>query len=628
MKRLLGIFLMLVLLSAGYAIECITADGRTISADSREYHFRYHASTQDYYFFGSNRWAVHYVFADNYPGMANASFEIQGARLWLPNPSETLEIELMTDLDGVPGASIRTASATLTESLVDIYFEQPYSATSIWLMVDYTTSVANRWVAASLGDGSHSYYMQEVGDVMVLSSFAQSGFNSELLFGLLGEFQHQQPELELCSFDLEGDISPSQRVHPSFSVYNHSSQTMDSANLNLLFSKPGEPGFDSMDIPIQQSIPPHSLVEIPADTAWLEPWDLPDDPMQIRVEATLSSNMAENDTLLSNNEITKYFSSFSHEMPIALVESFLRQDETGVITSIQDGYLGPETHNLLYYPNLSDSLANLAAMRRFNWYGFNSVPITIGLGYSIITGFREDYSSLFQMLATELEDPRSFVSSSTCNPRAQEGSENIVVDIELHNQDTLLYGSSAQNLAANSELFVALARKHELFGETRYVLDRFVCFADTINTAFPIGSSIIKSYNFTISGITSGELVANYRLYYWLQDEAPGRIHYVSYCDFEPETFVSNSDATAPRPQLSIGPNPLLRDTVLRITQDGKSGGKLSIYNLKGQLILKQDDFKGELRLPSSVFPSSGIYLIRFSDAMGLQQNRKISIIK
>jgi hypothetical protein len=628
MKQIALLLMLISAIGLLAALQCVAADGAEIQMDSREFHYRYHTSTNDFLFFGANKWAVRFNFRNAYPSLSTVNFEVQGARLWFPNPGDSVTVELLADLDGQPGQSLRTKRVPINESLVDIYFDESHTAQQIWLMVSYNTNMSNSWVAASRLGGNNSYYMNEVGDVQILSSFASAGYNCELLFGLLGDFPLSEPDLQLYSFDLVGDMLPGSRVIPGFSVYNHSAQSIANASLELVLSKPGLPAYETHNIDIQEPIPPFTMMDFGFDTPWLTNLDLPDSPTQLRIEATLSSELSENDTLLVNNQLNKAYSIFEEEMPILLIENFLRIDETGVITTLQDPLLEEKHHRLQYYPMLSDSLSNLPSQRRFNWYQFNSVPRTVGMGHAQVTGFRDDYPILFEQVIDSIEDSRTFVSSSTCTASAQEGTESIQVDIGLQNQNTSLYTAVGQSIMSGSRFFVALARKHALEGSEHFVLERFVSFADTINVALNAGSTINKSYSFTISGISSGELVDNYRLYYWLQGNSGGRIHYANFAGFRPETFVGISDAVLAPPRLELYPNPLRKGNELTLRNKTASRGSLSIYNLKGQLIYRETEFKGELKLKDSHFPASGIYFLRYEDGEGQAQTKKLSIVK
>jgi len=627
MKRLLVLLLLIAAAFTGLdAIECILADGRAIPADSRQYHFRHHNSNVDFHFFGSNKWVVRFDIQSAYPTLSSVSFNVQGVRLFFPNPGDSVTVELYTDQDGQPGSPVRTASAPIDQSLMDISFSEVYNAETVWLMVSYPTSVGNRWVSASRGGGEHSYFLNAVGEMQVLSSFAAAGFGAELLFGLLGEFVLPEQDLQLCSFDLQGDLLPGNSVIPAFSVYNHGDHGISSANLLITLSRPGAPAYATHNIVIPDEITPRTLMQFDGETSWLQSISLPDSATQMSVVARLTGEHPENDTLLVNNTITKAFSVFTDEIPILLTENLLHQDESAVINAIQDAYPDSRMHRLNYFPMLSDSLANLASQRRFFWYGLNSLPVTIGMGKGRITGFREDYGSLYADLTESMAGSRTFISSSSCSAGSQEGTESVNVNLELHNARTRIYTSGAQSIMSGSRIFVALARKFTSDGVDRYYLDRFVAFADTTSATLGMGASLTKTYSFTISGITSGELVANYRLYYWIQGNDGSAIHYVNYMDFEPDHFVTNQDIVNQVPALRVGPNPAVKGQSISVT--AKSGGRISIYNIRGQLILRENEFKGTLDLPNSLFPVSGVYLLRFEGKGNTPETRKISIIK
>jgi hypothetical protein len=365
-----------------YAIQCVSADGRAIGDSSREYHYHYHSESNDLNFFGANRWAVRFNLRNAYPGLSAVNFRAQGARLWFPFSGGTLGVELRADAAGDPADLLTSQSIDVTGNQIDITFESEHIAETFWLMVDYSTNSSNRFVAASVGGGTHSYFMNQVGNIQQLSSFATAGYACELLFGLLGEFSLGETDLQLCDFDLDGVLLPAGQVKPAFRIYNHSDNIVSNANLRLILSRPGFSQYDTLNVAIPQSLAPRDFYEHLASSDLLI--DLPDEPTQLRIEAVLSSEFAENDTLLANNKIVGNYQVFSDESPVDLIENFMREDESTVIHSIQEPYLSDTLHTLNYYPILSDPLANLPSMQRFNWYGFNSVPRTVVEGASAL----------------------------------------------------------------------------------------------------------------------------------------------------------------------------------------------------------------------------------------------------
>jgi len=608
-----------------FAIDCVSADGRAIGESSREYDYHYHTASNDLNFFGSNRWAVRFNFRAAYPGLSEVNFRAQGARLWFPLIGGDVSAELRADADGSPGELLSSQNLNITDNQMDVHFATEHTAETFWLMVDYSTNATNRFVAASTGGGTHSYYMNQVGNIQQLASFASAGFACELLFGLLGEFSLGDIDLELCDFELEGELVPGGRVQPSFKIYNHSDTTILNANLRLTLSRPGFSQYDTLDVVIPQSLAPRDFYDFDFAASDLM-INLPDAPTQFRIEALLTSEYAENDTLFANNKKLCNYQIFVDESPVNMIENFIRDDETTLINSVQLDYLTDTLHALEYYPILSDPFANLHAMRRYNWYGFNSVPRTVVAGTSRIVGFTDQYESRLIDALDELEAYRSFISSSTCRIEPVENSENVNVVLSFTNANTKLYTGVGQSLMTASRIFAGLFHKQDFDGRDSYVLSRWVAFADTVSSSLSMGSTITKAYSFIASGLFDNAEEDAYRLYYWVQQEQGGRIYFADFHDFDSMIFVSNEDELLPPAALRVYPNPLRGQEALKISLAREA--KLSIYNLRGQRIYSTDSCPKSLELPASLFPVSGIYFLRVDDGGRGTNTRKISIIK
>ena len=621
MKRVL--FFLMFILSLLQAVVCIPADGQQISQD-RDYHYYLHNNSNDYNFYGANRWAVKFDFSQSYPGMSNVSFNVNGARLWFPNPVDQVSVELCTDANSQPGSVVSSQNAVLTDNLMDIYFPQASTHEIAWLVVTYNTNMQSRYVAASAGGGEHSYFMNQVGDQLYLSSFAEAGFNCELLFGLLGDFTHTEADLELVDFELEGDLLPGTRAYPKFRVYNHSNQTVGAAGLSIMLNKPGEPRFDSLYVSVAQSIPPYSEYYHSSDNQFVE---LPSDPIQMRVDLLLESEYAENDTLAQNNSLSRVFNVFEDPMPGMIVENFLRASSAEAIGTVQMPHLNRDIHVLDYYPLLSVPLSNLGSMQRFNWYGFNALPQTIGNGHSRIIGITQGYDGYFSELLENIVADNTFITESSCRLDTIPNSENLILSIGMRNQRTAIYASNQENISLDSRFFVGLFGKASEVQEQKYGLLRWISFADTINTIMLPEVNVEKNYNVSLSTLFDDMADMDYRIYYWLQDKNGARIHYMNYDDIFPQQYTSNEDEMAPHLDLSFYPNPLRGNESLRLKLKDGAEAKIRIYNLRGQLIHAEKGIKGTLKLNNELFPASGVYLIRV-EQNGRATNKKISIIK
>nr|MDK2851264.1 hypothetical protein [Candidatus Cloacimonadota bacterium] len=624
LKRI--ILILPLLLSLLYSISYFEADGRTLDLGNREFHYHNHNSSNDYNFFGSNRWAVRFDFKRDYPGMENLLFSTHGARLWFPNMGDSVTVELALDSVGGPGIPVARKRAAVDQQMIDISFDTEIEADVIWLLVDYRTNMSNRFVAASRGSGTNSYYMNQLGELQYLSSFSNSGFNCDLLFGLLGDFVFDEADLRLQSFDLEGDLVPGGVVYPSFSIYNHSPFPINEAELTLVFSRPGFAEYNTLNIAIPHSLEAHELYEFDSQSGFLPTLSLPIDPTQLRIEATVHSEYPESDLHIANNSKLKHFEIFIEESPFHLVENFIREDQSSLFNQIQQSGDTSRLQFLNYYPILSDSLANLGSMRRFNWYSYNSIPITTGAGHQQIFGFTNNYEDLFYDLLLKISQDRSFISSSSYTIRSQENSDNINIDLQFTNDFTSLYTSTTQSLMMQSRIFVGLFKKHDFGSSQSYVFSNWIAFADTVNSALNLGATINKSYQLQASGISFDDLVQDYRIYYWIQQKNGGRIYYADFCEINPETNTSVSDDLVPAAVLELYPNPLFTNKELSIHYPDQA--QLSIFNIRGQRIYYNPNFSQSEHIKNSVFPASGIYFVRIQSRGRNPISKKISIIK
>jgi hypothetical protein len=621
MKRIL--LLSILLFSLLHAIVCISADGSSIPLD-RQYHYYYHNGTNDYNFYGSNRWAVRYKFRDAYPGLADVNFEVQGARLWFPNVADSVLVELYSDSYSQPGSRILSKRVPITDNLVDVWFDESTIQDTIWLVVSYSTNMNNRFVSASAGDGSSSYFMNQVGEQQYLASLASAGFNCDLLFGVLGEFVLSGPDIELVDFSLEGELFPSGRVYPSFRLYNHGDETLENSSLRIYLNKPGAAQYDTLYIAVGEAIEGRSEFDFTAQDFI----DLPEEPTQIRLDVQFSANIAENDTLLANNSKSKTFNLFTEAMPAKLVENFIQEEHQASAIFMQEQYLQEDSHVLDYYPVLADSLANLGALNRFNWYGFNSLPCTVGNGLERILGFTAGYETDFAAMMESLQEQRTFISNSSCRLDTIPDSENVMLTLSFNNENTNLYTGMSQSIVTNSNVFTALFAQDIAESSSRYNLLRWISFADTINTPATQGSIIEKSYTISASGLFDDAGDLRYRIYYWLQGKNGGKIHYAAYEDFNPESLTPNQDALLPSIVARAYPNPLRGNSGLKIVLADAVPAKAYIYNLKGQRIVKVDEFRRDATIPRELFPASGIYFLRLIQDGKAPRNMKISIIK
>ncbi|MCK9309957.1 MAG: T9SS type A sorting domain-containing protein [Candidatus Cloacimonetes bacterium] len=633
-KHTLCMLLFLVATLFVYALDSqvvmVPASGESvIPQQNRESYFSHSAGTADYSLYGSDKWAVRFNLRSAYPGVSNCSFSIQKARLYFPNVGDSVNVSLYSDANSLPSQLITSAKAAVVSNLQDISFPQIVQADVIWLVVDYATNFQNRFVAASAGDGTHSYYLNTNAITPYLQNFSLAGFNCELLFGLLGNFNLSNPDLQLVSFDLSGTLRPRETAKPIFSIYNHSDVPVMDAHIQLEITAPTTDYSVSQTIVISETIEPRSLLEVLAPGYQDYIVNMPLTPMQLRIQATLGNSLAETDTTLANNTVSKYYSVYSYAYPIFPVENFIRYNTTSTICGAQDGYPKPGFHALLYYANLSDSLSNLGAYQRLTWYDFNAMPTTAIIGKERIIGYNAaEYLSKYQAAVDKANLKRSFISSSSCVLEEETGSTNLSIKIQLTNSNTRLYTVAALNPAMSSRFFVGVFKKAMFSGQQRYVFDRWIAFADTISSTMNYGSTTTKNYTMSLINLSLEQLQANYRIYYWLQGTQGGIVQYANFTAFAFANTGLVDEAMVPPLSLAAFPNPLRTGNSLKLI-GMPDHGTISVYNIRGQCIWQTTDFTRGTDIQTDLFPSSGLYFIKSESLDGLhKQTIKISIIK
>ncbi|NMD12400.1 MAG: T9SS type A sorting domain-containing protein, partial [Candidatus Cloacimonetes bacterium] len=287
---------------------------------------------------------------------------------------------------------------------------------------------------------------------------------------------------------------------------------------------------------------------------------------------------------------------------------------------------------LNYFPNLNDSLSNVASQLRYSWYGFNSLPRTVLNGDHQINGYNSNYQNQYAFLADQVLAERTFVSSSNCEFSYFLISDQLNGEITLRNEQTILYNLPTEyNLVTSSKLFAGLFRKVDLAGRQRFVLQRWLLHAEPLGGTLLAGQDLSHSFNVPMNNLSLAELAQDYRVYYWLQLADGHRIIYSDWADFD--NIVSVDEELQGAPRLLISSNPLRTGSEMKISmRGGHALDGIKVYNLRGQCVMNLADRQKEYTLNASNFPASGVYLLRtgYTDRQGRKQNsvNKIIVIK
>jgi hypothetical protein len=512
----------------------------------------------------------------------------------------------------------------INNNWTDFTFNSTPTRRTVWLVVTDTTNAYTRWVSASSGGGTKSYFKNNA-YYPYWQRFSDAGFACELLFGLVGHFNFgNNADLELVDFGFAGDLYPGAGVNPTFRIYNHGPDDVTDWQIELELSYP-EADTSYQTISGIETIPMGTMliIGVPGYDDYI---DLPREATQMKVVANLVSQYEETGIALTNNKISKTYPVFSDTLQLHVVENFHRSGNGYPIIN-NTGF-----EQLFYYPNQADAYFTMAASERFNWYAFNTLPKVVIDGEKRFHYYDEDsYSSEFNNAISEARKYRTFISSSTCAiSKDAANNETMYAQIKLFNADTQLFTTNTQNPALNSRFFAGLFNRFSDGGDQAYKIVRWLGFATVIDSTLNSGTSITKTFTFSVAGIDSTDLALNYRIYYWLQDKNGEQIFYTGKADFSNYAYSGLEDEFIPHPALIAYPNPVRKATQIKL-EGLPTKAKIRVYNLKGQKIWENDPQIDVSSIPTSVFPTSGIYFIR-SEIPGAKhsakQTIKISVIK
>ena len=619
-------FLLLpVFFSAVSPLQVVPGSGIEDIEDSKLYHFRYHNLVDDYHLSGPKIWAVRFNFKDAYPIADSASFTLNSFKIYSPYPNLEMRVSLWNEqyggnneLNYFPGVIIpggNWQNITLSTSPATITFPEIQNPLRIiWLVMDFTTPLADKYMSASEGSGKNSfYYNNTVQGNEFWQSLFTAGFKCELRVSAIGDFNLLHTDLELLNFSLPENILPGSTVHPSVTVYNHSQYPV-SDTLEVNFSDPLLELNQTLQIPLLNINPRDSLFTVSSEGITFSR-----EPTQIKVTLAFKNHP---NIIFS----ARYYNVFGETGSSHLVEYF-RRYTFGFSDIPQDA---SEVHHLLYFPNLADNLSNLFAVQRFNYYQFNSLPKTVVDGYKKFHLQIDANSEELVSAISAAQAKRSFISRSSSNISMPdpETPENLLLNIKLYNDRTTLYEWTASS-ALNPKFFAGIFEENEFAGGELYSLKRWLVFEGSFSGTLNKRDSVEIELILNTTDLNPSK---TYRVYYWLQNpfNSGGQIYYAQYVSLGQSWIVSNSDEYISQPVISVYPNPLVKGNALKISAS-VFPAVFTVYNIKGQKVFSTGKVFSEISIPADIFPASGIYFLRceMQDRDKThKQIQKISIIK
>ena len=603
------------------AVDFVPGSEETVSDSDRETTVYFHNNSDDEHWYGSNSWAVLFDFDEFAEGDDELQFRVTSAHVFIPNgdTGALLDVKLCTNNVNQPGDvltfvdSLEVGNLEVIDGLYEIPFVDTFTDTLFWLVVDYATNNADTFISASSGDGTHSYF-EEAGYYYNMSA---TGFNSEFLFELTGEFLTAGIDLELDSFELNDELLFGQPyLFPEFTITNHSEIDLDSDVFITLNSAPNNTTTLTFDVRISAE-----ETEVFEYNDAQHAFPVTDNPSQFKTSASLD---CEEDVFLYNNDISYSFDTFEVLVDTLLVENAVRYDSDAEnIYSVQQTVFADNAEVISYFADASDTpFYNQFAEGRYHYYDLSGYPFTMLNGENRVTGYFGDYETLLTAEKNSILDTKkTYVEYITI-----EGTRNQFGDVEINIKTDSGRSQVFTEYLDNSSIYVAVAEYNidEIYGGVMLKM-----LYENTGLEFPGGLmqddfSFNLNYEFdTIADTTA--LKENCRLIYWIQNDDSRRVEHVGSLAFSEigylEVSADEESVSANPVDFRMFPSPFSSGSPLQISFEHlRSAEPLSceIYNIKGQKVKQFPNLKNRTSIiwngtdDSNKSVASGIYFINF----------------
>ena len=628
--RKLTLIVLAGLFSVLSAVNFVSATGEKVESPVRDSLAYYHNNSDDLHWYGSDSWAVLFDFNHYYESIDSLQFEAHGAYIYIPNqlPDDELTVRLCENDVNQPGQQLETQTIVPVLGWNEITFSQTHTDTLFWLIVDYPTNSVDQFIAASTIDGSHSYYFQND----YYYNLAQSGFTSEFLFSLAGNFLIQR-DIELTDFRLQIDENYYQDgslnfdAYPAFTAKNNSNIIFNNNYIAVTILYPLWTISDTIYIP---SIPAHGEVSMNYYQNPLHKYDLLRRYSQYEIDARLFDEMNLDD-LPDNNEKSYYLNIFPYEQDKIFVENFMRlASYNNDIWNDEALVLNPDSCLVMnYFSDISDSLYCQGAIDRFGEYGLFGYPVTIVGGEQMIIGFNDDFPDLLYSYSNFFfENAKSFLLE-TRHSATRNSQFDVNFSFTLKNEKTYIF----PDYFTNSHIYIAIAEDNVQLRESVFGSVLLDILYNETNPQLNCEDSLTTSVQFNeIYNVNPINTLLNCKLVYWAQNMETGKIEFLNSIPFSEFEFTEADDEEISNQPigLEIFPNPFSPGKSLHLNIASERSfdyANLEIFNIKGQKIrtlecINNVDAKAKESLSyitwngkdeSGRFVSSGIYFLKLN---------------
>lgn len=576
----------------------------------------YHSSTDDYHFYGTNKWAVDFNFNNYFETIDSLQFTATKIAVYIPTDIPNCTVSLYGNVNNSPDTLLTSASIDPIAGWNTIVFSQTPRRSRFWAVIEYPTNATNRFVSASsTTEDVHSYFWQPVGTTGIFENFQDTGYNAELLVTLIGKFNYKHNDLELTEFSYPTDFVAHTDVFPNYKIRNNSDIVMNNIALRITMSMPnGELAFkDSVFV---TSL--NAGQEITQEQIGFTPFTIPENQLQYKIRAVVSSP---DETLgyTENNEFTLLKNVFTKTVPYHFIENFLKSTSDNSIISNHEAAVADTCKWIMnYYPYVEDPFYLYDNMLRSQFYKTNSVPTTFLQGISKLFGYMPNWADSFDTHYSSSMEQKTAITIDTIGVLKNEFNQYIAF-YKITRDPYPLF----QDYLLEGEVFSGIMEK---IGPQLYT-PIYVTSA-TANPLLPLVTSEKDSVRIRIDNELIiphfDNTVEHDSCYFFviIQNKSTFELLSLAKVRLADHYVVANDDNVAiEKPVVSLFPNPCNTKTSLNFSITAKRDMQnisSTIYNIKGQKVHSQTLLpKGKNLLASSILPvhnylANGVYFAQF----------------
>jgi hypothetical protein len=633
MKRII-ILILIFSFQILYSINSNIANGEDVSSPQREDLYYNHNNQHDLNWYGSDRWAVEFDFAEPYNNIDSLEMNVEGVRIYLPQLGNDITLKFFDCYNDLSSAdSVLASEQVYAEDLIvgwnDIPLSNPLNADTLFVVIEYPTYNGME-LAASAIDGTHSYYFEDE----YFKNMAANGFDSELLVSVYGDMHWNfDTDLGISNFEM---VKVDTLVHPKFKIKNNSISEISDISFTYYRTTPESYGRNisleynyTLDSPLASGEEREILIESFTDTLFTD---------YLQYNYTIQLSMLD-DAIPSNNTVDFMINVFANNCESHLVENFVKLDDYNSthIWDYQDNqeYSNLDIQTINYFPFSNDyPFYQLDVMQRYNYYELGTIPVTIINATKKIFGYSENNEAVF---ATEInsEKPKTFLSIENIYGTKDVMNGMIQYTVMVRNDSTYVFSSYLGNSYFHVAVVEYLVNENEIFGSVfRTSFDKIA-----INELSYNNSARFENYFNSLAEINTIEETGSFencRLVYWIQNEITNDILLLGEIDFNQFEEVGTEENNLSSNLFLTYKNPSSCNEIIELSLMGSRSFQkptINIYNIKGQKVvelspsMQRDDeiiFTWDGKDATKHSTASGIYLLQLSDKNKTILNKKM----